>query len=101
MKIAFYAESEGPRLVAAEPPHFIDGHYFYAERAIVWTESDPMEEKAARLIINTKPRRFTFLSPRLVQIRGNLTIYSATESEGASGTLQALKKRYILIGHDT
>lgn len=23
------------------------------------------------------------------------------ESEGASGTLQALKKRYILIGHDT
>lgn len=100
MNVAFYDEEQGQALKDAEwsfqePPV---GFYFLTCSPVIWTESTGAGmDTVSQLIINTKPRRYTFDVPRLVKMQGRFIMLSAIESGDASGTLRTLKKRYILL----
>ena len=65
---------------------------------IIWTEKDGgMEDDPTTLTVNTMSRQFIFSVPRLVFFNNRVQVLSALSGGNASGTLQAIKKYYILV----
>ena len=68
--------------------------------AVVSTEkTGGMGVEPDRLVVNTLASSWTFTNPRLVSCGNLFTVVSALSSQDSSGTLQTIRKYYIVIDH--
>lgn len=70
---------------------------FRSYAAVILTEKTGMGEEPDRITISTMSQQFTYINPRLVFCSNQLLVLSALSDYTASGTLQKIKKFYIMM----
>jgi hypothetical protein len=65
--------------------------------AVAWTVMDGIGDEPTHFVINTLSSQLVYLRPRLVFMDHRMIILSALSDHGESGTLQVIKKFFIVI----